>query len=343
VSYFRATQEAFASVVGTICPCIDRFYRIAGYNVRLSFAGDSLLSFICPALEHLSIGAEVIPDLTISLWDSTSTRTEMPPPPWSLLDYRVRGEIAGYNDERISTCFRHGSGAVSLFDSVLDQAIFWVRDAVQLPYWEAGAPLLTILHWWMARHDRLMVHAAAVGTKQGAALIVGRTGSGKSTSALACLSSGLLYLGDDYTIISTNPSPYVYSLYGTAKLDGNHVKIFPHLLPKVSNGKALASEKALMLLGAAFKDQMVEGLKVRAVLVPKVTGELRTRLRKISPAAALTALAPSTIFQLPRAGELNFRVIVQFVSKLPCYMLECGTDLDQIPQMVTRVLAEDIA
>jgi hypothetical protein len=342
VSYFSAAQEAFTSATRRTAARIDRVYRIAGYNVRLSFAGMSLLPYICPALEHLSIETAAPPHLTISLWDTTSTGAEMPPPPWSLSDYGVRGEIAGYNNDRISTCFKHGSGAVSLLDSSLNQAIFWVRDADQLPYWEKGAPLLNILHWWMSQHGRLLVHGAAVGNDQGAALIVGRGGSGKSTTALACLSSGLLYLGDDYTIIETRPSPVVHSLYATAKVDVNQVNAFPHLLPKIRNSGALASEKALMFLSPYYNKQMIPDLPVRAILVPRVTGGLQTQLKKISAAAALTALAPSTIFQLPRAGESNFKIVAQFVSKVPCYTLECGTNLAQIPEVVLSALSSDV-
>lgn len=342
VSYFNAAQEAFSSATNSVAARIDRDYRIAGYNVRLSFAGMSLLPFICPALEHLSIETAALPHLTISLWDTTSTGAEMPPPPWNLSDYGVRGEIAGYNNDRISTCFKHGSGAVSLLDSTLNQAIFWVRDADQLPYWEKGAPLLNILHWWMSQHDRLLVHGAAVGNDKGAVLIVGRSGSGKSTTALACLSAGLLYLGDDYTIIATRPFPVVYSLYATAKLDANQVKAFPHLLPKIRNNGALASEKALMFLSPDYNMQMITDLAVRAILMPNITGAHQTQLKKTSAAAALTALAPSTIFQLPRAGESNFKIVAQFVSKVPCYTLECGTNLAQIPEVVLSALSSDV-
>jgi hypothetical protein len=342
VSYFHAAQEAFASATRRVGGHIDRHYRIAGYNVRLSFAGMSLRPSLCTALEHLRIEADTPPHLTISLWDTASTGVEMPPPAWSLSDYGARGEIAGYNNDRISTCFKHGSGGVSLLDNALDRAIFWVRDADQLPYWEKGAPLLNILHWWMGGHDRLLVHGAAVGTDQGAALIVGRSGSGKSTTALACLSSGLLYLGDDYTIIATHPSPVAHSLYATAKVDGNQVKAFPHLLPKISNSGELVREKALMFLSPYYSGQIIPELTVRAILVPKVTGMPMTRLKRTSAAAALSALAPSTIFQLPRAGESNFKTVAQFVSKLPCYTLECGTELAQIPEVVVSALSRKV-
>jgi hypothetical protein len=265
----------------------------------------------------------------------------MPPPPWSLSDYGVRGEIVGYNNDRISTCFKHGSGVVSLLDSALNEAIFWVRDAEQLPYWEKGAPLLNLFHWWMSRHDRLLVHGAAVGTDQGSVLIVGKSGSGKSTTALACLNAGLFYLGDDYTIIATGPAPTAHGLYCTAKVDANQLNAFPNLLPNIHNNGALAHEKALMFLSSGYRKQLIPDLPLRAILVPRVTAQTQTQLKKTSAADALTALAPSTIFQLPRAGESNFKTVAQLVSMLPCYRLECGTDIAQIPDVVVSALSSD--
>jgi hypothetical protein len=224
-------------------------------------------------------------------------------------------------------------------DARVNRALFWVPAVKQLPYWEQGSPLLAILHWWVEQHERLLIHAAAVGNRDGAALIVGKSGSGKSTTSLACLSAGLLYLGDDYTIISLHPSPRVHSLYNTAKVDGNHVKSFPHLLPEIYNHEALAREKALLFLSRSYQRQIIRELKVRAILMPRVTGQVHTRLNRTSAAAALTALAPSTIFQLPRAGESNFKFVARFVSKLPCYVLECGTDLSRIPEVVVSSLS----
>lgn len=339
VSYFYSAEQAFHSAIETVGLRLDRSYRIADYTIRLSFAGKSLLPYICPALDHLSIETEKHPDLTIYLWDSASTGTEMPPPPWSLSDYGVRGEISGYNDQRISLCFRHGSGAVSLLDGTLGQAIFWIRDAHQLPFWESAAPLLNILNWWMVGHDRLLVHGAAVASDRGAALIVGRGGSGKSTTALACLRAGLSYLGDDYVMISTRPRRSIHSVYSTAKLDANQVNAFPQLVSKVSNKEMAPQEKALLFLNDHYRKQMTPTSEVKLVLVPRVTGRERTQMHKTSVAAALAAVAPSTIFQLPRAGEYHFKFLAEFLSALPCYVLDCGRDLNQLPEVVRAALA----
>ena len=46
------------------------------------------------------------------------------------------------------------------------------------------APFRTILTWWAADHRLALVHAAAVATGDGAVVLAGTSGAGKSTTAL---------------------------------------------------------------------------------------------------------------------------------------------------------------
>ena len=78
----------------------------------------------------------------------------------------------------------------------------------------------------MEASGRQLVHAAAVGTDEGALLITGRGGVGKSTTALACLEAGMQFLGDDYVVVGLDPEPQVYRLYGSAKLTSNSSSAF---------------------------------------------------------------------------------------------------------------------
>ena len=59
-----------------------------------------------------------------------------------------------------------------------------------------------------------------------------------------------------------------------------------------------------------------------------------------SVAMALAALAPSTIFQLPRAGNEGFKFMATFARQLACISLEAGTDLSTIPPVIERLLGE---
>ena len=337
VEYFQSLYELFKSSQQLTGP-IERSYLIGGHLVRLSFSGGALLS-LTRALEHLAADDRTTPALTICLWDSESTRQRRTPPPWQDVDFLARGVIQGYNTERIYTAFQHGSAAVSVLDKERNLAVFWAPNP-RLPYWEKGSPLRTILHWWLLNQGLQLVHAAAVGNSNGAVLIGGKGGTGKSTTALACLESNLSYVGDDYTLLALDPGPVVHSLYNSAKLNNDHVQRFPALLPKIVNSDRLAEEKALLFVNEHYASKVAARLPVRAILLPRVTGLAETQLKRVSVAMALAALAPSTIFQLPRAGNEAFKFLATFARQLPCFSLELGTDLSSIPSVIEGLLAE---
>ena len=337
VEYFQSVYDLFKSSQQVTGP-VERNFKIGGYFVRLSFSGEALLS-LTRALEHLAVDDHATPDLTICLWDSESTGQRMTPRPWQEDDFLARGVIQGYNTERIYTAFQHGSGAVSVLDKERNLAVFWAPDA-KLPYWEYGSPIRTILHWWLLSQGLQLVHAAAVGNSTGGVLIGGKGGSGKSTTALACLESDLSYVGDDYTLLGLDSGPVVHSLYNSAKLNSDHVQRFPELLPKVANTERLVDEKALLFVHEHYPSKVATRLPVRAILLPRVTGLPETRWKRVSVAMALAALAPSTIFQLPRAGNEALKFLAAFARQLPCFSLEVGTDLSTIPPVIEELLAE---
>jgi len=340
-AFFETVSQTFHHAEAAAGDPIEQFYRIGDYVVRLRFAGPALLPLITPALEHLAIPPGLPPALTICLWDSASTGTKMPAPPWDQADYIARGEVRGYNDQRIETAFHIGADALSILDKERDLAFFWVRDARRLPYYESGAPLRAILHWWMRDHGLQMIHAAAIGTPAGGVLIVGRGGSGKSTTALACFRSGLLYASDDYCLLGGEPFPYVHSIYNSAKLDASDIQRFPDIASAASNADRLDAEKALFFLHLICPESIACGFPVRAVLLPAITGRPETTCRPGPASAVLKALAPSTLFQLSGAGRAALETMAGVVRRLPCYRLELGTDVAKISEAIRGLLAED--
>lgn len=328
-SVYKQFKKARSSAGGS-----DHFYLIGGQRVCLSFAEQTLVNAITPALEHLKVAPTRDPSFSISIFDSRSTGIDLPPPPWSFDDYVARGEIKGANDGDIQAAYTVDSQMLSLLNYKLNAAIFWIKDAQKLPYWETGSPLKSIFRWWMAKHDVQFLHAAAVGRETGCVLLAGRGGSGKSTTALACLNAGFSYLSDDYCLVKTDPEPTAYSIYSSGKINAVDIDKFPQLGPMIRNKSGLETEKALFMMLDHYQERIRSNLPVRAVLIPQVTGRPETDLVKASPAAALKALAVSTIFQLPGAGQGDFQRITRLVKKVPAYSLMLGTDLCRIPEVI---------
>ncbi len=338
----RALKEALgawhrgASAAGG---SVERSFMVAGYPVRLRFAGPALVPRIARALAHLSVANDIEPELTIYLGDAASTGMDLTPfsglaggtptkAGWIHLGNRGRAR------------FQPAFNMLNLLDLTLDVGMFWVADARELPYWETSSPLRYIFHWWMGCHARQLVHAGAVGTRAGGVLLVGKAGSGKSTTALLCLESQLEFAGDDYQLISLQPFPFAFSLYNSAKLEPENLERFPHLRPTVANADRMVEEKAIVFISESHPDKVSPGFPVRAVLVPRVTHHRETRVIPTSPASALAALAPSTIFQLRDPGHLALETMAQLLEQVPSFSLELGTDLPEIPGVISRLLAQ---
>lgn len=347
LNFFQLFYEGFqraARAVGEI----EQYYNLGGYIICLRFAGKGSIDYVTSAIAHLECQPTEKSSLTVCLWDSLSTQVKLPLLISSLLEYTDlmwgvshRGEIPPYNGDRIKTICKLRPQILSVMDTEANIAVQWTNDVAQIPYYEKGAPLMAIINWWNSKLNRQCVHGGAVGYESGGVLLVGKGGAGKSSTALACLNSDLLYVSDDYSLIDPNPQPYVYSLYNTAKLKGVlDLKRFPNLAPLVNNAARLDREKALFFLHQYYPEKIVNGFPLKAVLLPKVTGKIDTKLVPTNSSQGLKALAPSTIAQLPGITPHSFTIMANVVKQLPCYILEVGTDMPQIPQVISDLLSE---
>jgi hypothetical protein len=340
--FFGTLLTTFQSACTQSGGAVEHFMNLGEYTVRLSFAGPALVSLFTRALRHLFIEPVQDPSFTVCFWDSTSTGTTMPRPPWPNEAYGVQGEIQGYNTDRIRTVFQPGVNALHMLHHGRSLAFYWVAAPEQVPYWEASFPMRTILHWWLADKPYQPIHSAAVGRPEGGVLIAGKSGSGKSTSTMACLSSDLLYLGDDYVLVRTDAEPAVHSLYSTAKLDAEAMERFPSLRHTISNPTSLDTEKALIFVHEFFPEKFVRAFPLKAILVPVITGLKDTLLKPANPGASLMAIAPTTVFHLQGASRELFQKLSRLVKQVPSYTLELGTDLTQIPEAISSVLNGDL-
>lgn len=341
IRFFADSYETFHKVRRKVGGSIDKFYTLHGHLIQFSFLGSALIPKLTPALEHWQVEPDGKPELTICLWDDASTETIMPPPPWfGYATYMPRGDIRGYNTERIRTAFQMGSDVLSALDLSQNVALYWTRNAKHLPQWEIGSPLRLILHWWLRPHGLQLVHAGAVGRLEGGVLLVGKGGSGKSTTALTCLHSDLQYLSDDYCLISTDPVSAAYNLYNTGKVKEDNISRVPHLKQFISNIDRLDQEKALFFLNKSMPHKLVANFPLKAVLIPRVTGKVDTLLTPASATASIRALMLSTMKQLAGSGPATVQMVKSLVEQVPSFYLELGTDLTQIPDTILDLLTD---
>jgi hypothetical protein len=348
-TYFNSARQLFMRAQEPGGKSVKRYFTLCGSIIELVFTDEQLLPYFTPALEHLSIAVAESPALTVCIWDDVTTNTALPAPPWfgyAVQDkvgnieglYTSRGDVRGFISSRIRTAYNWSANALSMYDRNEGTAFYWTRDALVLPAYETSAPLRTILNWWAEERNFHFAHGAAVGTAHGGVLIAGKGGSGKSTAALASLKSGLLYVSDDYCLVTAEPAPAAYSVFSSAKVDPDNIFRVEHVASARGNTGNQHDEKTVFFLYPQFAGQITSGFPLRAILLPRITGNRDSALRPASRTACLKALTLSTMCQFPGAGKKTVDIMLRLAEALPCYYLDFGTDLTQAPALIRELL-----
>jgi hypothetical protein len=321
-----------------------RFFAFGDQTILLQFAERTSADSLTPALEHLVITQTSRPDLTITVADRISTGREMLPP--EILSSSAASEGDSQTNPALFLQTPHIfmsieplTGRFNLLDVEHRRGLFWLSSPSHLTLRDRSQPFRVILYWWMRQQKYYLVHAAAVGTRKGGVLIAGKASSGKSTVALACLGSKLHFAGDDHVMAGIYPQPFVYSLYNSATLSRNYLKQnLPHLLATSRQHDEAGDGKELLFVHHSHPRRVINGFPLRAILIPRITGLPKTTAEKTSSAEGLAALAPSTILQLPGAGQEEFKWMARLVQQIPAYRLNVGTDLHEVPPSITGLL-----
>lgn len=347
-AYFDALTTGFCRAAQAVGGVEEHTYHLGGHPVQLRFAGPGLVAPLTRALAHLELAPGPPPALTVNLWDSVTTGTELPLLVRDLVDLlrlrwfeRLDGrhEIKGYDSRQIRTTFHLGPDILSALDTARDTAVYWVNDAAALPYYERGYPLQNILNWWAESRGLHFVHAGAVGRVSGGALVAGAGGAGKSSTCLTCGLAGVAFAGNDYSLVTLDPAPYAYSLYNTSKLRAEvELNRYPTIRPWLANGDRLADEKPMFYFHEHLPDRVAVGFPLQAILLPHVTGQRDTWLEPAAPMTAFRLIAPSTLLQLSGTGQRAFHLLSRLVRRVPAYSLHLGTDTEQIPRAITALL-----
>jgi hypothetical protein len=333
------------------CGSVSRAFQVGPHTVRLHFAGSALVDRLHAAFAHLrATQGDAVADLTICVWDSASTGTELPllldvlvthisRHRWEMLD--AQHVVKGYDGHRIRTVFHFGPHILSVMDRERKLALYWLRDESALPSYECGYPFSRIINWWLEDEPVQVVHAAAVGNDRGAVLIPGISGSGKSTTALACYYHGMGLISDDTCLLYPGSPPRVHSLYSTAKLVGaTDLARFPKFGGIVANGRRTGGEKALVYLNQYAASRLQVSAPLRAIFLPEITGEPRTRMEATGKQGVLMTLFHSTATILPHVHQATFEFLAQIVRDLPCYRLKLGTDMEDVAAVIVAQLDE---
>lgn len=316
----------------------QRFFQLGRHTLKIEFASAALVNHLTRALRHVE-QPPTNPDLTVRCFDSESTQIAMPAPPWNHDDYLARGAIRGWEEGPYRALYLMNHHHLHLHDQAADQGLYWAQRPAFVPWWEQTFPMRQTIHWWGRDRQYQPIHAGAVGLPTGGVVIAGRSGSGKSTSCLSCLNSPLRYAGDDYVLLDlSGETPWVWSLYGTAKVVPDNLVRLPWLHDWIDNPDQLETQKAVIYVNEQRPAAMIAGFPIRAILVPRISGQVHTRITPARSFDAMQAIAPTCVFHLVGDANSTMTKIAELCRRVPAFWLEAGTDLPQIPDRILEYL-----
>jgi hypothetical protein len=209
-------------------------------------------------------------------------------------DATARVEIVD-DDVRGCTAFRYGDGTA--IDVDLRRHPARIRAAIapgqtleDLTAYLYGPVLGYVLRAW----GRVAMHASCVRICDGAVLLAGSPGAGKSTTAAALAMRGLTVVSDDLTALALDDADGPPSAWPAF----DHLRLWPHGERIVLGGAARLQritpgwdKRRFPLDGAAFAGEPVP---VRAILVLRPRRDGRAIVRSLAPSRAVVTLATLT-------------------------------------------------
>ena len=257
--------------------------RIHGLTIRTSVA----LPGIAPSSAAPDVALELVERLPAPIPTRTRYRSGTPD------DVTTRVEIV--DDVRGHTAFRYGDGTAVDVDlraipARIRAAIAPGQTLEDLTAYLYGPVLGFVLRAW----GRLAMHASCVRVGDGAVLLAGPPGAGKSTTAAALATRGLTVVSDDLTALALDDdgdSPRAWPAF-------DHLRLWPDAERIVLGDSARLEritpgwdKRRFPLEGEAFA---AEPVPVRAVFALQPRGGRRSIVRPLAPSRALVTLATLT-------------------------------------------------
>lgn len=336
----KAMQAAFEEAMAA-CPdaVSEHHYAFAGTCVRLRIAGRGLAQGITPPFDHLKGGVPARkPGLTIDVWNQEETGVKGIPGATyergeALSVFTASPEGRYVAEER--------NDGMSLLDRRTSHVVGYRGSSDTLYVNERARPFHRLLSVWFNDRDIQLLHSGLVSWRGRGVLFVGMAGAGKSTSSIACLRGGFGYLGDDHVWFEdTGDGSFTgHGLFASCLVTPEHLTRFPDLASHTEAANYAHEDKSLVYLSRLFPERMERSATISVVALPRVVDSDETSFRPASKGEALLALAPTSVMFLPGANVRSLDKLGKLVERVPCYWLELGRDVDQIPDTVRRMVA----
>lgn len=304
------------------------------FFINMHFPTDqSRLIFMRP-FAHLAV--EEQSDADLNLFVNHGEPGEKPLKTWQGFENDSSDEkkLHIYSKDGQHLLYNHDSKVLTGYDSHQHTAYYYIPSLDMLPFYEKAAPMRMIFHHFAEAKNWSLVHGASIGMNGKGILLIGRGGSGKTTTALSAALAGFEYLGDDYVILNPKTQS-ILSLYASGKFRWDS-EIILHGIEKLAvNSKD--EEKGYFFLHREHAN-LVRKQAFSAIVIPRIGTGTKTTFKRIPAAKALLILASSTIFQMPGSGNKTLRNISNAIKNMPVYEMVLGNNTEIINMKLKELI-----
>lgn len=309
---------------------------IAGVALRLEYAGYELRNRFRPALAGIEGGTAGRPDLRILIFDCAASGVSMPEfdrPIQYLI--RWRGDCWTEAAAPQLLAFHMTDSTLQIFDQRSGICVVIISDIAHLPEWYFAAPLRSALAMTLQSKGVQLVHGAAVGAPEGAVLITGYAGSGKSTTALNCHRLGMPILGDDYVAVRPARGPgeglTVHNVFASLKIVDQEVAS--------EQVHGVIAGKSVLFPFLGRDELLLREAPLIALFSARVGEDTETRTAPAHPAEVARIAYASSALQLPCNDEATARNMDLMAQQAPAaFSIILGTDRMGACRAITEFL-----
>ena len=309
------------------------YLKLSHRNIALNFTSVELTNEILPLFELLTLTEKPSAvELKIYVVDNSALKHKIKLP--EIIDTVPieDGIDVDLSKDHYQIIYYRYWNKLLLFDHKAKIGICIYNSIQDIAWWEKSAYLKEIFHIWSKELPAQLIHGGAIATgENNGYLLIGKGGSGKSTSCINLMLNGYNYLGDDYVWVEfgDDGNNKVVSLYQTAKLrTDNFLKNFMHLEKHLINPDSFRQTKAILKLDDLLQKRWIKTAIIKGILHPKITNGDTSSIEKNSSLNTFLSLAPNTIMQQTVNRKNSYKKISYLINTSKCYRWKLSTDIN---------------